>query len=136
METEHLSKPDRHIRISGEIKVHLHGIDDNAVPETECCLINQGIAQELFYNRCQIICQNDLFAKADCDSAKAFTDVIGGNAAVGWLCFASVSAYCEANQVSHPLHRPNNHHPALVEALPQALLRALLLIIPPKARDF
>lgn len=80
-ESKNSGNSDCNIRISGEIKVHLHGIDDNAVPETECCLINQGIAQELFYNRCQIICQNDLFAKADCDSAKAFTDVIGGNVA-------------------------------------------------------
>ena len=72
METEHLSKPDRHIRISGEIKVDLERISQCPKPCRTCC---QSIDRKYCNGipECtDVVRDQDFFAKSDHKTMNTF----------------------------------------------------------------
>ena len=65
MKAEDAGNANCHIGIAGEIEVHLQGVENYTVPDTQCGLGGEVVPQELVYDAGEPVCQYDLFAQTN-----------------------------------------------------------------------
>ena len=63
MKAEDAGDANCHIGIAGEIEVHLQGVENYTVPDTQCGLGGEVVPQELVYDAGEPVCQHDLLPR-------------------------------------------------------------------------
>ena len=86
MEAEDPRDADRHIRIAGEIEVHLQSVQHYAVPDPQGGLCGKIVPQELIDDAGEPVCQYDLFAQTNGDASESDTDIVRGHMALVQVC--------------------------------------------------
>ena len=86
MKAEDAGNANCHIGIAGEIEVHLQGVENYTVPDTQCGLGGEVVPQELVYDAGEPVCQYDLFAQTNGNASEANAKVVGRHPPLVQIC--------------------------------------------------